>query len=93
VSPDQVALANWMISSMIAGLAGILIAPVTPLTPVTYTLLVVPALAAAVVGRFDRMMVIVVAGTAIGMLQSEATSLAADHSWLPSSGPTWCRCS
>ncbi|HET6950307.1 MAG TPA: branched-chain amino acid ABC transporter permease/ATP-binding protein [Acidimicrobiales bacterium] len=86
VSPDRVALANWVISAVIAGLAGILIAPVSPLTPVTYTLFVVPALAAAVVGRFQALVPIVAAGIAIGMLQSEATSLAAQHSWMPQTG-------
>jgi ABC-type branched-subunit amino acid transport system ATPase component/ABC-type branched-subunit amino acid transport system permease subunit len=86
VSPDRVALVNWMLSAIIAGLAGILIAPVSPLTPVTYTLFVVPALAAAVVGRFQHLIPIVVAGIAIGMLQSEALSLAAQHSWLPQTG-------
>ena len=86
VSPDRVALVNWMISAMVAGIAGILIAPVNPLTPVTYTLFVVPALAAAVVGRFQHLLPIVAAGIAIGMLQSEALSLAADISWFPSTG-------
>jgi ABC-type branched-subunit amino acid transport system ATPase component/ABC-type branched-subunit amino acid transport system permease subunit len=86
VSPDRVALANWMISGMVAGVAGILIAPVNPLTPVTYTLFVVPALAAAVVGRFQHLVPIVAAGIAIGMLQSEALSLASDFSWVPQTG-------
>jgi len=86
VSPDRIALVNWMISAMVAGLAGILIAPVNPLTPVTYTLFVVPALAAAVVGKFQHIVPIVAAGLAIGMLQSEALSLAADYSWMPQTG-------
>jgi sulfate-transporting ATPase len=86
VSPDRIALVNWMISAMVAGIAGILIAPVNPLTPVTYTLFVVPALAAAVVGRFQHLVPIVAAGIAIGMLQSEALSLAADISWFPQTG-------
>jgi len=86
VSPDRIALVNWMISAMVAGLAGILIAPVSPLTPVTYTLFVVPALAAAVVGKFQNIVPIVAAGIAIGMLQSEALSLAADYSWMPQTG-------
>jgi sulfate-transporting ATPase len=86
VSPDRVALVNWIISAVIAGIAGILIAPVSPLTPITYTLFVVPALAAAVVGRFNYIIPVVVAGIAIGMLQSEALSLAAKHSWMPQTG-------
>jgi ABC-type branched-subunit amino acid transport system ATPase component/branched-subunit amino acid ABC-type transport system permease component len=86
VSPDRIALVNWMISAMVAGIAGILIAPVNPLTPVTYTLFVVPALAAAVVGKFQSIVPIVAAGIAIGMLQAEALSLAADFSWMPQTG-------
>jgi sulfate-transporting ATPase len=53
VSPDRVALINWMVSGMVAGAAGILIAPISPLTPDAYTLAVVPALAAAVIGGFE----------------------------------------
>jgi sulfate-transporting ATPase len=86
VSPDRVALFNWMISAVVAGVAGILIAPISPLTPITYTLFVVPALAAAVVGRFQYLLPAMGAGLAIGMLQSEATSLAQDHTWIPSTG-------
>jgi sulfate-transporting ATPase len=86
VSPDRIALLNWIISAMVAGLAGVLIAPVSPLTPVTYTLFVVPALAAAVVGRFQHVVPVVAAGLAIGMLQSEALSLASDWSWVPQTG-------
>jgi ABC-type branched-subunit amino acid transport system ATPase component/branched-subunit amino acid ABC-type transport system permease component len=86
VSPDRIALVNWMISAVVAGIAGILIAPVSPLTPVTYTLFVVPALAAAVVGKFQHIVPIVIAGIAIGMLQSEALSLAGDISWIPQTG-------
>jgi ABC-type branched-subunit amino acid transport system ATPase component/ABC-type branched-subunit amino acid transport system permease subunit len=86
VSPDRVALLNWMLSAAVAGAAGILIAPLAPLTPVTYTLFVVPALAAAVVGRFQYLLPTVLAGIAIGMFQSEASTLSAQHSWLPRTG-------
>ena len=86
VSPERIALSNWMLSAVVAGAAGILIAPISPLTPTAYTLAVVPALAAAVVGRFEFVVPTVAAGIAIGMLQSEATSLANQHSWFPQSG-------
>ncbi|MFG1921969.1 ATP-binding cassette domain-containing protein [Cryptosporangium sp. NPDC048952] len=86
VSTDRVALANWMLSATVAGAAGILIAPLTPLTPGTYTLFIVPALAAAVVGGFQQLVPTVLTGLAIGMLQSEALTLAAQHSWLPQIG-------
>jgi ABC-type branched-subunit amino acid transport system ATPase component/ABC-type branched-subunit amino acid transport system permease subunit len=86
ISPDRIAACNWMISAVVAGLAGILIAPITPLLPYSYTLFIVPALASAIVGGFDSLGIAVGAGLAIGMLQSEATYLRTQHSWLPSSG-------
>ncbi len=86
VSPERVALSNWVLSAVVAGAAGILISPITPLTPTAYALVVVPALAAAVVGRFDALIPTVLAGLAIGMLQSEASSLALSVSWFPESG-------
>src|SRR5262249_10303790 len=82
----RVALVNWMISAAVAGAAGILIAPLAPLTPVTYTLFVVPALAAAVVGGFRALGATMAAGIAIGMLQSEGSPLPAQHWWLPRTG-------
>ncbi len=86
VSPQRIALLNWMASAVVAGAAGILIAPISPLTPDAYTLAVVPALAAAVVGGFDLLLPTVAAGIGIGMLQSEASTLALQHSWLPQAG-------
>ena len=53
IAPDRVAALNWMISAAVAAIAGILIAPIVPLVPISYTLFIVPALAAAVLGRFQ----------------------------------------
>lgn len=86
ISPDRIAAYNWMLSSAVAGLAGILIAPIVPLVPVAYTLFIVPALAAAILARFDLVVVAVLAGLAVGMLQSEAQYLATQFDWLPSVG-------
>lgn len=86
ISPDRIAAYNWMLSSAVAGLAGILIAPIVPLVPVAYTLFIVPALAAAILARFDLVVVAVFAGLAVGMLQSEAQYLASQYDFLPSAG-------
>jgi len=86
ISPDRIAAMNWMISAAVAGLAGILIAPIVPLVPSAYTLFIIPALAAAILGRFQNLIPAVVAGLAIGMIQSLTTQLQAQHSWLPQSG-------
>jgi len=86
IAPDRVAAVNWMISAAVAALSGVLIAPIVPLVPLSYTLFIVPALAAAILARFQYVVVAVVAGLGIGMLQSEATLLKSQHSWLPQSG-------
>ena len=85
LSPQRIALVNWALSTVIAGVGGVLIAPIVPLTPDSYSLFIVAALAAALVGNFTRIGVTVAAALVIGMLQSEATYLQT-KSWLPSSG-------
>jgi ABC-type branched-subunit amino acid transport system ATPase component/ABC-type branched-subunit amino acid transport system permease subunit len=86
LSPERIAVANWALSAAVAGLAGILIAPIVPLIPVSYTLFIVPALAAALIGNFTAVGPTVIAGIAIGMLQSEAQFLTSSHTWLPQRG-------
>ena len=86
LKPERIAVINWAISGAIAGLAGILIAPLTPLQPGVYTLFIVPALAAAVLGRFTALTPAVIGGIAIGMLQAEAQFLGIKWSWTLSSG-------
>ncbi len=70
LSPDRIALLNWIISFIVCGIAGVLIAPLVPLVPGTYTLFIVPALAAAVVGRFHSLGWAITTGLTIGALES-----------------------
>jgi len=84
--PERIALVNWALSAMVCGAAGVLISPLAPLVPGTYTLFIVPALAAAVLGRFSAMTPAVLGGIAIGMLQSEATFIHSTFSWTLNSG-------
>ncbi|WAC56648.1 branched-chain amino acid ABC transporter permease/ATP-binding protein [Gordonia sp. SL306] len=86
LSPDRIAVSNWALSSATAGLGGIVIAPIVPLNPVAYTMFIVPALAAALVGNFSAIALTVGAGLVIGMLQSEATNLQATLAWFPDAG-------
>ncbi|MFD1813299.1 ABC transporter permease subunit [Rhodococcus gannanensis] len=86
LSPERIAYANWALGTMVAGLSGILIAPIVPLIPVSYTLFIVPALAAALVGNFSAIGPAVAAGIGIGMLQSEVTHLQTTVDWIPRSG-------
>jgi branched-subunit amino acid ABC-type transport system permease component len=51
--PVRTEVGNWAIASFLAGLAGVLAAPIVSLTPTTMTLAIVPALAAALVAEFS----------------------------------------
>ncbi len=86
ISPDRIALLNWMLAGAVVGAAGILIAPLSPVVPNTYTLFVVPALAAAVVGQFQHLVPTVIAGIGIGMIQAWLVYLSGQYSWMPQSG-------
>ncbi|HEX7277639.1 MAG TPA: branched-chain amino acid ABC transporter permease, partial [Acidimicrobiales bacterium] len=86
LSPDLLAGVNWVAASVLAGAGGILVAPVTGLDPVTTTLLVVPALAAALVGRLLSFGATVAAGLALGMAQSLLLLAQDNWSWIPRSG-------
>lgn len=83
LSPTNLGLISWVMASGIAGLFGILTAPEIGISPTTYPLLVVPALAAALVGRLTSLGPTVVAGLAIGCFQSSISYFLAEG-WLPS---------
>jgi branched-chain amino acid transport system permease protein len=72
-SPDFVATVNWALGSILAAIAGVLLASVAVLDISSLTLLVLPALAAAMIGRFKSFGVTAVVGIAIGVGQSELT--------------------
>lgn len=77
---------NWVIATMLAGAAGILITPIAGLEPTTFTLFIVPALGAALLGRLTSFSVTLVAGLAMGMVQSDIAQLVTDFDWLPQAG-------
>jgi ABC-type branched-subunit amino acid transport system permease subunit len=85
-SATRIAAWNWVLATVLAAAAGILILPITTLNPGTYTLFIVPALGAALLGRFSSFSVVVAAGLGIGMLQSELIKLSTVWSWLPQPG-------
>ncbi len=86
LSPDRLAAVNWVLATVIAGATGILVGPITALDPVNYTLLVVPALGAALVGRFTSFGWTVAAALLTGVIQSEITTYQTEFSWLPRTG-------
>lgn len=82
ISSQRVALVNYVLATVLAGGAGILIAPIANLNPTSYTLFIVPALGVALVGRFESFSTIAIAGVLLGMLQSEIIKFQT-FSWFP----------
>lgn len=85
-SPDFLAGVNWVASTVLAGMFGILAAAINQsIDPITITLLIVPALAAALLGRFNSFVVTAFAGLGIGMLSSWLQYVSG-QSWFPKAG-------
>jgi ABC-type branched-subunit amino acid transport system permease subunit len=82
LSAQRIALVNYVLATVLAGIAGILIAPIANLDPTSYTLFIVPALSVALVGRFESFWIVAVAGILLGMLQSEIVKFQT-FSWFP----------
>jgi branched-chain amino acid transport system permease protein len=81
-APDRLALANWVIAALTAGVAGILVAPVTGVDPTRFTLFVVPALGAALLGNLTSIPIAVAGGILLGSVQSVVQQWATE-SWFP----------
>lgn len=86
VRAEPISVGNWVLASVLAALAVILAAPVTRLGATTTSLLIVPAIAAALVARFTSLWGAAVAAIAIGMAQSELQNLRLRWDWLPDVG-------
>jgi len=68
VDADRVSMVAWMLSSLVAGLAGVLLAPLQQtLDPNVYVLLIVAAIAAAAIGGFSSIPMTLVGGLIMGV--------------------------
>jgi sulfate-transporting ATPase len=79
-SPDLIAAANWAAGVALAGLAAIFLAPTASLGP-DMTLFVVPALAAALIGRFTSFWLTLGSALAIGVAESEMANYVSEPGW------------
>lgn len=85
-SADLRAGVTWVLAAVLAGAVGILVAPISSVTPANYTLFILPALGAALIGRFRSFGLTVIAGLAIGVLQSELQYVEVVADWVPKVG-------
>lgn len=81
-SAARLGASNWVIGAVLAAVFGILLAPIAGLSPSGYSLLVVPALVAALAGRLVSTTVAVAAGLGLGMFQAQAARVSLAWEWL-----------
>jgi len=83
-SPERLALSNWIIAAVTAGIAGVLVGSVTgALNVVKFTTLIVPALGAALIGSLSSVPIAIAGGIGIGMLQTVVATWMSGESWFP----------
>ncbi|WP_375476557.1 ATP-binding cassette domain-containing protein [uncultured Jatrophihabitans sp.] len=80
-SPDVIASVNWAVGSALAGLAGVLIAPIIFLEPTSLVLLVIPAMTAALVGQFSSFPVTFGVALLLGIASSEIQRYVSQPGW------------
>jgi ABC-type branched-subunit amino acid transport system ATPase component/branched-subunit amino acid ABC-type transport system permease component len=81
ISPDLIAGVNWAIGAALGGLAAILLVPITTLSAANLSLIVIPIVAAAVIGGFSSFPITTLAGLAMGIAQSEVTRYVSTPGW------------
>jgi branched-subunit amino acid ABC-type transport system permease component len=72
INSERVSLVAWVLSSILAGLAGVLIAPLSAqLDPLDFFALLVAAIAACVFGNLTSVVMTFLGGVLLGILQAE----------------------
>jgi ABC-type branched-subunit amino acid transport system ATPase component/branched-subunit amino acid ABC-type transport system permease component len=80
--PIRVRRFAWVLSSTLAALSGVLIAPYIGLAPIALTFLVVQAFGAAALGAFDSIPLTFAGGLVIGVIGSISTKYVVTLPWL-----------
>lgn len=80
-SPARIAMLNWGLGSALAGIAGTMIGPIVYLEPTQLVLLVLPALAAAMIGGFVSFPVAFGSALAIGVAQGWLQRYVSNPGW------------
>jgi ABC-type branched-subunit amino acid transport system ATPase component/ABC-type branched-subunit amino acid transport system permease subunit len=70
-STGSISLVNYVIAGLLSALAAILLAPIVTLSAAVLSLIILPALAAALAGRFSSFAITIAAAFGIGILQAQ----------------------
>jgi branched-chain amino acid transport system permease protein len=73
--PQRIAVVVWALTTFLAGLSGVLMAPIITLQSSAFTVLIAGAFAAVVIAQLKRLGVAVVVGLAMGVLTAIAQDL------------------
>ena len=77
---------SWVLASVLAGLVGILVAPITGVTPNFFTVLLISSLGAALLGRMSSFVIAAAAGLMLGIVDQELFRLELEWGWIPDIG-------
>lgn len=77
---------SWVLASVLAGLVGILVSPITGVTPSLFTVLLISSLGAALLGRMSSFVVAAAAGLMLGILDQELFRVEFEYDWIPDIG-------
>jgi ABC-type branched-subunit amino acid transport system ATPase component/branched-subunit amino acid ABC-type transport system permease component len=80
-NPLMTATANWAVGGALAGFSGCLLTHLGPVQVVATSLVVVPALAAALAGNFKSFPIVFGVGILIGILESEMARYVTEPGW------------
>lgn len=77
IAVTRVGVLAWALAGVVSGVSGLLIADLIRLDAATLTFMVVPAVAAAIIGRLDSLWLTLVGGLAIGTVESALAPIGA----------------
>ena len=75
INPNQLVMLTFVIASALAGMGGAMLGPVLVLTPFAGKSLIVKAFAIVIIGGFGNVEGTIIAGLAVGLIESFATQL------------------
>jgi len=82
INPGVVTAAAWMIGTMMAGLAGVLLTPVLGLNEISFSVLLISSFAAVVIGRLRSFTWTFVGALGLGLAQTLVTKVLPDSGWM-----------
>jgi branched-chain amino acid transport system permease protein len=86
IDVDRVAASSWIFGSLLAAIAGLLLAPLISLTTTSLTILVIEAFGAALIGGLNSLPLTAIGGILIGVGQSVLTGISIFNLQVPSGG-------